>query len=235
MIPKVEPDRAHHKRPGRRLRDVDAAEVVDRWRIALWALAVGLLLGGIVGYGIAERYGLPVVRTILLSAIAVGGAVALLSRLVVSGSGAAAGMFYAPRGGSTPYRPELSHIEALVARGDYQAAATLYRETIGGAAAAPDSEPMVKLARLYRDHLAKPEAAAEYFRRARALDESTAGLKLHLTEELIALHRSTGQLGKAITELARLADMVRGSAREELIRQELIELKRQTASDDREA
>lgn len=217
----------------RALRDVDASEVVGRLRLKLWAIAVGAVMGGVLGVGLAVRHGWPMLAAMCLAALAVGLAVFVTSRLLVAASGAAARVCYAPRGSSTPYQHELSHIQSLVARGDYHAAEQLYRDLVDDAGADHGPGPLLALARLYRDQLDDAERAGHYFRMARNHPGIGRGMELQLTRELIELYRDRlGRPERALPELARLAQLLKGSTRERLVREELADLKRQVVPGD---
>ena len=69
-----------------------------------------------------------------------------------------------PTGESTPGDKPLSHIEAMVARGDYARAAEAYRAEI--AADPEDFLSCERLAMLARSHLKAPEEAVSAFREA---------------------------------------------------------------------
>jgi hypothetical protein len=67
------------------------------------------------------------------------------------------------------------------------------------------------VARLLRDELGRPGEALAWFRAAReSQDLSTAG-RAAVDREVIALHRSTGDLAAALREAARMADIYAGT------------------------
>lgn len=99
---------------------------------------------------------------------------------------------------------EYSQAQSLVIRGAYREAVELYAAE---AAANPkDPEPLILAARVLRDHLHDPAAAAERLLRARHIDRITPRHDVTVVRELVDLYE--GPLRdprRAMPELARIA------------------------------
>lgn len=128
-----------------------------------------------------------------------------ISQVFIRVAGALAHQYLGGSGGTTPHRAEYSQPRALAAQGRYREATEAWE--LAAAESEGDPEPYVALARLYRDQLKDPEAAAEWFRRARRDARLDGGLDLLVTQELIELYvKQLGQPQRAIPELARLRE-----------------------------
>jgi len=118
-----------------------------------------------------------------------------------------------------PYAATYSAEEAMVARGDYAAAAAAYR---AHADADPTSlTPLVRLAEITRRYLGDPAAAERTYLeiRRRSGDPNAAA------NQLIDLYRATGNRGRLMGELARYAAVHAGSPAARAARKELQSLK----------
>jgi hypothetical protein len=118
-----------------------------------------------------------------------------------------------------PHAPGYSAEEALVARGDYLAAAAAYR---AHADANPASlTPLIRLAEITRRHLGDhAEAERLYLEARRRSGDATA-----MANQLIDLYRSTGNRGRLMGELARYSAAHPGTPAGEAARKELHFLK----------
>lgn len=185
-------------------RDVDPGDQA----VLVWSFiagALGLIMGGFLGFFVAHG-GLPTWIAFLCPFAGAAGAVGLV-RLVVGGGTRVAGTVYNPSGRTTPYRREHSRAESLAARGQYEEAVTAFELAV--AEDPSDPRPYLRVARIYRDHLGRPEDAARWFRRA---SRETGTPSLIARKELVELymHRMNTP-GKAMPELARMAEELAGT------------------------
>ncbi len=102
-----------------------------------------------------------------------------------------------------PPAPSFSQMESLVARGRPDLALQAYQEHL--AANPVDLEAHLAVAALWRDQLGDPERAIQGFLAARRLAPDS-DREFLISNALIDLYRSTGQSGRELGELARLAD-----------------------------
>jgi hypothetical protein len=121
-----------------------------------------------------------------------------------------------------PHAPTYSAEEAMVARGDYAAAAAAYRAHAGANPASLTA--LIRLAEITRRHLGDPaEAERLYFEVRRRSGDPTA-----VANQLIDLYRATGNRGRLMGELARYSAAHPGSPAGEAARKELHLLKEDT-------
>ena len=107
-----------------------------------------------------------------------------------------------PTGESTPGDKPLSHIEAMVARGDYAKAADAYRAEIAGDPV--DFLSCERLAQLARAHLADPELALAMYREAErrvAVPRRKCG---YAVQALGVLRDDLKDAGRAVVEIRRI-------------------------------
>lgn len=181
----------------------DSADTAFRIKALTWS-AVPMLLGGYLGILLAHRHGLPPVPTALL----LGGvfwATAYVLVLFVAGyAGRVGSGIYMSSRSRLPVRREYSLAESLVSRGRADDAALLLEQAV--AEHATEAEPCLRLARLLRDHRARHEDAARWFRVALERERNEA-VRLGVRRELVELliHRM-GEPQRALPELARIAD-----------------------------
>lgn len=202
-------------------RDVDAFERVMGLRALGWSL-VGAFLGFLLGIFLeASGHG----PWIILVTTVVGWASSYFSLMAILGAAGRAGsMIYAPSGRTTPRKREYSLAESYVARGEYERAVTAFEEAILEDPA--DPQPYLRVARLQRDRLGDPAAAARWFKRALAESEAGQGIVLLVCKELVELYR--GPLGtprRAAPLLARIAEESAGTPGAEWAARELAEIK----------
>ena len=115
--------------------------------------------------------------------------------------------FLAVSGRSTPAAADYSMEQALVERGDLEAALSLYEARF--AASPDDTEAMLRAADLYARSAGNPQRAVELFNALRRVDGVTPQQDLYATNRLIDLY--TGPLAtpaRALAELRRLIDRV---------------------------
>lgn len=201
-----------------RTRDVDATESA----MLVWTLiagSLGFVMGGFLAVFVANM-GAPgwvAVLCVPFGAVFTGG----LTRLLVGGSAGAASTIYNPSGRSTPRRKEHSHAESLAARGQYEEAVTAFELAVAEDPA--DPWPYLRVARIYRDQLARLEDSARWFRRAfrEATDPPVIARK-----ELVELYvHRLGEPARAAPELARMAEELAGTPEGEWAATELLHVK----------
>ena len=207
-----------------RMKDRDAFETALRLKALLWSCA-GAVIGFIVGAFVAMEHGGP--GSILypfLGMLVGGGFVYFGARFITGAAGSAGGILYNPSGSSVPYERQHSYAASLAARGEYQDALTAYELTVAEHPGEP--EPYLRIARLLRDEMDRPEEAARWFRRARTETVLPPGREILVSRELIELYRShLGKPRKAAPELARLAQRYADTPDGEWARRELAEVK----------
>ena len=139
------------------LRDRDTADTLQRLQAATWGGSIGFLLGMFVGMALNDKFGWPLLPSMIGAAAVIGVWIYAIIRFTTLGGGRAARAIYNPSGSSTPYAHDYSQAQSMVAQGDYRNAATLYRDYIN--ANPTDGEASLRLARLLRDHLGRYDEA----------------------------------------------------------------------------
>ena len=211
-----------------RLRDVDAAERAFRFQTLAWAFAVGLLMGGGGGAGIANLQG----RNPLLGAVdgflAVGTGVYAVAMWAVGRAHAMSQTIYNPSGGSTPYKPQYSYAASLAIRGRFAEAAAAYELHAIENPAEP--EPYLQLGRLYRDKLNQFDDALAWFRRVRTDATLGPGQELYVIQEIIDLYTQKLQTPrKAIPELILVCQRFAGTPAARAAEKQLAEMREMLA------
>lgn len=181
---------------------MDAFERVARFRVLSWSL-VGAFLGLLLGV-LLWAQGRPV--WIIAVTVPVGWAITFFGPLLIlRGAGRAGSVLYTPSGRTTPRKREYSLAESYVARGEHQAAVDAFEEAV--LEDPTDPRPYLRIARIHRDELADPEAAARWFKRALAEADTPAGVALLARKELVELYRvRMGEPRRAAPILARIAE-----------------------------
>jgi hypothetical protein len=137
-------------------------------------------------------------------------------------------------GHTTPYTEQYSYQQALVMQGRLDEALS----TLEAIIAEPNSTTDVRIraAELYAREAKKPERAAELFREVIRDPRCTVGEEVYSANRLAdLLHGPLGQPGRAIVELARLADRYPKSAVGDRARQAIRSLKALAAERDQTA
>lgn len=132
-------------------------------------------------------------------------------------------------GSPDPQRTGFSRQEALAAQGRLPEAAEAYREHL--LAMPGDVAAHVALARLLAGPLADPEGAEAEWLAARRL-QGGADWDRIITNDLIDFYERTKQEGRLRVELARFADLQRGTKASDAAARRLRELKDRAAYDD---
>ncbi len=128
-----------------------------------------------------------------------------------------------PTGESTPGDKPLSHIDAMVARGDYQAAATAYnREILADPA---DFWSCERLAMLARSHLGDPELAVRALRQAEQRVPEPRRRAGYALLAAAVLRDDVRDTGRAITELSRVLATYPDIPNAPILREELESLR----------
>lgn len=141
---------------------------------------------------------------VIVVAASAGGLVAGFVVAFVVHEGAGGLVEWATAGTRGRSRPEYSQAETLVIRGAYAGAVRLYAAAADENPA--DPEPLIRGARVLRDHSAAYASAADWLRRARER-KLTTEQDITIARELIELYVGRlDQTAKALPELARLRD-----------------------------
>jgi hypothetical protein len=141
---------------------------------------------------------------------------------VSEGAGAVFGRLFHPKGRSI--LPDYSGAEARRQKGDYAGTLEALKEEVGRHPG--DPEPCLRIARLLRDELARSKDSEAWFRAAREADSITSAGAAAVSRELVELLRHRGDTAGALTELARLADVQKGTAIGDWADEERAHLKR---------
>lgn len=182
------------------LRDIDSVTRA-RWIQAFgWAAFPGLFIGVAVAVPLSASAGswVFVVIPALFTALAGGIAMAL-----GEGVGGVVSAVAHPKGAAVAR--DYSRVDALVLQGDIAQAMALLRAEADRAP--EDPEPRLRLARLLRDELERPDEAVAWFRRARDARGIAPPRAALVDREIVELLLRGNDLPAALTELARLADL----------------------------
>ena len=211
-----------------RLRDIDVAETMARFRAFAWTVGACLPLAVAVALYLQETRqigGLAMLGVLLggvVVGVGLGGIVLIGSQLV--GRGVAHVVTAA--GNLEPNR-SYSYQESLLARGRPTEAADAYAAHL--AEHPDDHDARIALAELRATHLADPGGAERLYLEVRAGKPSPRQERV-VSDGLINLHHKTGQRGREMAELARLADRYRGTPAGDAAKRVLEELKQDTGS-----
>jgi tetratricopeptide (TPR) repeat protein len=180
-------------------KDRDSADDANRVRLVVWSLAPAAL-GAIAGGLLAPEFGRSWAIGFLGGGLVAGGVSVVLVGYLADRAGRAAASLYA--GGSHAMPDQFSLVDSLIARGHIeQAAAELRRATDASGASAP----AIRLARLLRDRLNRPEEALQWFRAALECDDLDDGAAHLLLREVVELCRTMGETKRALPVLAKVA------------------------------
>lgn len=213
-----------------RLRDVDSAERAFRVRTLAWSVAACLPLAALVAYYLEETRqigGLAVAGIMLaggVAGLAFGTVILLGSHLIGHGV-----VHLVTAAGNLAPAPSFSYQESLIARGLFSDAAAAFRAHL--ALYPHDQDARLALAGLLASHLADPAGAEQLYREVRAADPP-ARRDWVVSQALVDLYHGTGQRGREMAELSRLADRYRGTRIGMGAKQALAALKREADAPD---
>ena len=146
-------------------------------------------------------------------------------------AGSTASTLYFSSGKSTPALRQYSLAESMIARARFdEAAAELERSA---SQYVDDPDPCLRLARLLRDHMQRPEDAVRWFRQGISRRGCDAGTEIAASRELIEIftHRLRTPR-RALPDLARLAARHPDTPGGEWARRQLHEIKRELREED---
>jgi hypothetical protein len=194
--------------------------------------ALGCLLLEVTAFAVlvgvvALAVGAPVVTIASLCSAAAAwlafGVYQIFRKLVIENAGKAAGSLLMPSGSSTPPAKGLSHIEAMVARGDLAQAVAAYRAEI--LADPADLGSCERLATLAQRDLKDYELAVWAYRQAEQRAESP-GRKFGFGLLVAGMYRDRlKDRGRTVVELRRLVRQYPNAPRLGALRAEIDELK----------
>lgn len=213
----------------RRLRDLDAAQRALVFQAVGWGGIPGAVMGAFVGWylTLGQRPPSPAAG-ILLGAVLVATVATVIPLLLAGSAGRGVLLALGSSGHASPRRREYSFAQSLVARGLFEKAIAAYEEEV--ARDPRDPEPYLRIARILKDELVRPEEAGTCLRRARREAEMSPGQELLVSRELVELYRNElARPEKALPELARTAERFGGTPDGEWAARELAELKQELA------
>ena len=142
---------------------------------------------------------------LLVIAAVFGGLVTFLGLGFASGSGMVMKAFTNPSGNSTPYEEQFSWQEAMIARGEVDAAFESFEIIISER---PDAvAPRLRAAEHYADRRRNPKRAAELFSEARKIPGISTRDTIYATTRLIDLYDGPLQdPGRALVEMRRVIE-----------------------------
>lgn len=190
--------------PSGSARDIDSARRAPWIRAFAWAVFPGLFMGVAVAVPLSGSLG---GWAFLIAPLAITVFVGGLALAFGEGVGALFGFVAHPRGAPVP--PDYSKAEALKLRGDLEGAKAALEDEIGRRP--DDPRPSLRLARLLRDDLGRPDEALAWFRTARDAPGSSPSASAAIGRETVELLCRTDRIPAALTELARLADVHAGT------------------------
>jgi tetratricopeptide (TPR) repeat protein len=220
----LDPSRRTFKevRKHNRVRDVDAVGRARNFKALGFALYGGVPLGLAAG----SMMGHPFLGLLLGPAL-----IWTFAMVVAAIAGRGAGVLYMPSGSSTPRRREYSAAEALAVRGEFEGAILAYQAAIQEVPG--DGEAYLRIARIYRDGMKKPEEALLWFRRAVTEAQLPKGQEILTRREMAEfLIHDLQEPRRAAPELARLAEAYPSTTDGKWAKEELARIKDEMARED---
>jgi tetratricopeptide (TPR) repeat protein len=188
----------------------------------------GFIMGAALGVFLMAKGMAPIWVAVLCPFVAAAAA-ASGTLWITNSAGSAASSLYKPSGRTTPPKKEYSQAEAMVIQGRYEDGITAFELAISEDAA--DPTPYLRIARVYRDNLARHEDAARWFRRALRESVIPRGIALLARKELVELYtHRLGQPERALPELARMAEELAGTDEGAWAARQLAEIKARMSS-----
>ncbi len=195
--------------------DTDSVERAFRTKAFAWGAFPGIFIGAVI----MGRFGLITgVLAMLFITGFVGGGALLLGNLV---GGSVRAATNPKRAGK---RPSHSQAEALLVRGEHQAALDLLE--VGLAENPDDSEAYLRIARIHRDAREDPDEALRWFRKGRASGCLSDPQMRVSMREIMDLARGKLDLTTIAPDLATHRDHFPGTEEGEWAARELAEVKR---------
>jgi len=204
------------------LKDVDSGERAFLIRaLSLTVSATGIISAAVAFY-LAETRQASVLTMVGVVALGLVVGVGLgFGAVFVAGRAGAGAAHVLLSAGNLPPAPSFSYQESLVARGKYQEAVDAFAAHL--ADHPDDLDASLAMAGVLAGHLGHFDQAAQVYRRVREAGSPPHEYRAH--QALIDLHRTTGDRGRLMTELARFADRFRGTAAGRAARVALTEMK----------
>lgn len=183
-------------------KDTDSAEFAFKVRAGMFGVIIaGMCTAG--GAVLAFHAGVSIWISMAVG-IVLGIVVYYMALAISERAGTMGASIFSPRGTSTPPVREYSLADSLAARGMLMEAAEAYE--LLAEDHPDDPEPCVRRARLLRDRMARPDEAADWFRKALAAKDLNAASEAALLKEICELYMyKIGSASKALPYLARLA------------------------------
>lgn len=189
------------------LKDVDAAARTQLFKALAWLVPVGLFFFVAVTFAaLSDGAG-------LVQALLMGLALGLLAPLlvygllflfVIGGTANFLGRIYGGGSSGTPTPPSYWRAQALSVRGSHrEALEALEAEVLDDPG---DPVPCLRAAALCIEELDDPEAAVDWYKRARKAERITAEADAYVSIRLVDLHEALGENGRAMVELRRLLE-----------------------------
>jgi len=226
------PLRSYSEVTGRR--DVDQFEQAIRLKALMWSFA-GAIMGALMGVFIVVADDDRGIWIVPVCAV-IGWLIAFLGPLgLAQFAGRAAGNIHNPSGRTTPAKKEYSQAEAFAIRGMYEDAVSAFELAIAEGDGR-DPTPYLRIARTYRDDLARPADSERWFKRALKESQMPGGQEWLTRRELVELYRGKmGTPAKAAPLLARMAQELEGTREGEWAATELLAVKAELLSEERRA
>ena len=200
-------------------REWRARDAADRRRLRLrlaLLLVVGLVFATFLS-PLTRFRGAALLLFLLATAVGVGGFVFAMTHLMPSGFANVLVSFIAPNKGAAPRETSYSHIQAMAARGNIQAALRAYEAVIAADGSAVDAR--LRAADLYASSGHDVARAAALFAEVRRTPGLSANRDLYATQRLIDLYDGVlRQPQRSLTELRRIVERHPGSREAEFAR-----------------
>lgn len=192
----------------------------DRWSLE-WLLEHGVPQGLVVG-GVGFIWFGPLGFVVMF---VIGAIVSIVAGRIAAK--VAAGV-YAPRGDSTAYTPTYSQIDALIIRGDLDAAGEAFEQEI---ARAPNHVGLlVKAADFHLRERRDAARALALYQAARTAGTGSAEMRRYIQQKLVDVYLGPLQdEGRAMVELRRLIDAFPGTREADAAKASLADLKARRA------
>lgn len=203
----------------------DSAEAVFFLRTLFYIWPTAIVAGVFLAYFLLDQKRISPTGFWVMALLSVPGGLlfALLTWwLLGEGSRRFVGVLFAA--GNIPPDPSFSLEESLIARGDLENARLVLEARV-----AEGRDPVatqLRLADLHARLLREPAAAERWYLAARSGTRDDRQ-RWEATNGLVDLYRASGQTGRLMTELARLAEMWPGTRAGQDAKRELRELKRE--------